>query len=116
MSVRAKNTHTVMSARAKNTHTAMSAHAKNNAGRLVAIALTVAALAGCAQPASTATLPVPSLSPPSPAGMEQLAPGTPEPPDPADWVRQPAGIAHKQVDRDGTQDLIFESHRNPISL
>ena len=73
-----------MSVRAKNTHTVMSARAKNNAGRLVAIALTVAALAGCAQPASTATLPVPSLSPPSPAGMEQLAPGTPEPPDPAD--------------------------------
>jgi polar amino acid transport system substrate-binding protein len=91
MSARAKNKQVVMSARAKNKQVVMSARAKNKqvvmsarAKRLASIAVTVAALAGCAQPPDSATLEVPTLSPPTPAGMEQLAPGPPPQPDSAE--------------------------------
>lgn len=59
---------------------AMSIRATGLAG----VAATMAALAGCSQPPDTVTLEIPTLSPPTPAGMEQLTPGPPPQPDPAD--------------------------------
>jgi polar amino acid transport system substrate-binding protein len=82
MSARAKNKQSEMSARAKNKQSEMSACAR--AKRLAGIVVTVAALTGCSQPPDSATLEVPTLSPPTPAGMEQLAPGPPPQPDPSD--------------------------------
>lgn len=41
-------------------------------------------LAGCTEAIDTPTPPVPSLAPPTPAGMEELAPERPEPETPAD--------------------------------
>ena len=37
-----------------------------------------------------------------------------QPANPAHRMRQPRGIAHEQVNGHGDQDLIFESHRNPM--
>ena len=56
----------------------MSARAKNRMGRMSAIRKTAAAalaavtLVACGQPADTPSAPVPTLAPPSPAGMQQL--------------------------------------------
>jgi polar amino acid transport system substrate-binding protein len=57
---------------------------RRRAKRLAGIAVTVAALTGCSQPPDSATLEAPTLPPPTPAGMEQLQPGPPPQPDPAD--------------------------------
>ena len=57
-----------MSARAKNRQEAMSARIK----RLLIAALAAVTVAGCGQPDDPAVLQVPTLAPPSPAGMEEL--------------------------------------------
>jgi len=75
MSDCAKNTQTTMSACAKNTQTRMSAW------RLLAALMVAATLSACGQPADPAALSVPTLAPPSPAGMEVLPPPTQPPSD-----------------------------------
>jgi polar amino acid transport system substrate-binding protein len=61
-----------MSARAKNRQAALSKRT------LIAL-LAAAIVAGCAQPADPAPFNDPTLAPPTPAGMEKLPPGAPEP-------------------------------------
>ena len=91
MSARAKNKQPVMSARAKNKQPVMSARAKNKqpvmsarAKKLASFAVALAVLTGCSHTTDTATLPIPTLAPPTPAGMEQLPPEPPRKPDPAE--------------------------------
>lgn len=58
---------------------------KARAGRLAAIAAVTALMfSGCAQPPDPAMQPAPTLAPPTPAGMEDLRPEPPRPPDPSD--------------------------------
>lgn len=81
MSARAKNRQTVMS-RAKNRQTLMS-RAKNIKLLLIA-GLVAATVAACGQPTDPDSLPVPTLAPPSPAGMEELPAPTGPPAAPID--------------------------------
>ncbi|MCW1958560.1 MAG: glutamate ABC transporter substrate-binding protein [Mycobacterium sp.] len=67
-----------MSARAKNKQVAMSAAAKN----LFASAVLAATLAACGQPADIPSPLLPTLAPPSPAGMTELPQQASLPPDP----------------------------------
>lgn len=67
----------------------MSARAKNrrqmNVYKLACIAVIAATvLTGCGQTQSVVPPPVPTLAPPTPAGMEELAPEPPKPPDTGD--------------------------------
>ena len=58
---------------------------KVRARRLVAIAaMSGLMLSGCGQPADPAMQPAPTLAPPTPAGMEELKPEPPRPPDASD--------------------------------
>jgi polar amino acid transport system substrate-binding protein len=70
MSARAKNKRPVMSARAKNKRPVMSARAK------IGVLLTAAAvlMTGCGQASSVVQTPGVTLAPPTPAGMEEVAP------------------------------------------
>ena len=81
MSARAKNRQTVMSARAKNRQTVMSARAKNRSNvtkiKRASLALLTIALTACAPVADPAAAPTPTLAPPTPAGMETMAEGSP---------------------------------------
>lgn len=52
--------------------------------RMVAPIAAAIMLAGCTETIDSPTPPVPSLAPPTPAGMEELAPERPEPETPAD--------------------------------
>ena len=52
--------------------------------RMVAPIAAAIMLAGCTETIDSPTPPVPSLAPPTPAGMEELAPERPEPEGPAD--------------------------------
>jgi len=70
----------VMSARAKNRHIVMSLGIK----RLLIAALAAVSVAACGQPVEPAGLPVPTLAPPSPAGMEELPAPTGQPAQSAD--------------------------------
>ena len=45
------------------------------------LGLVAAVLAGCTQPSEPDEPPAPTLAPPTPAGMEELQPGPPQPPD-----------------------------------
>jgi polar amino acid transport system substrate-binding protein len=77
MSACAKNKPMVMSACAKNKPAVMSAK------RLLAsLGLVALALSGCGQIQDPPELPMPTLAPPTPAGMEQLPPDAPAPPAP----------------------------------
>ena len=76
-----------MSARAKNRQSGMSARAKNRQSgmrKFTCVALAVGLLAGCAQGGEPPAPPAPTLAPPTPAGMEELKPDAPRPPDPAE--------------------------------
>lgn len=78
-----------MSARAKNKHAVMSARAKNRGPMklrtLACIAVvTATVLAGCGKTEYTMAPPVPTLAPPTPAGMVELPPEPPQPPNPSD--------------------------------
>jgi len=81
MSVCAKNRQTVMSACAKNRQTVMSVCAKNMLRRTLSVLAATVALTACGQPADIAAPPLPTLAPPSPAGMEQLPARDALPPD-----------------------------------
>ena len=48
------------------------------------LGLVAAVLAGCTQPSEPDESPAPTLAPPTPAGMEELQPGPPQPPDPSE--------------------------------
>lgn len=66
-----------MSARAKNRQAVMSAR------RWLCLAVIVTTvLSGCGRTAYTEAPPVPTLAPPTPAGMAELPPKPPQPPDP----------------------------------
>lgn len=86
MSARAKNKQAVMSARAKNNNAVMSVMSVGRIRALLAV-LATTALAACGQPADIATPAVPSLAPPSPAGMAELPPHSAAPADDSDCDR-----------------------------
>lgn len=81
MSARAKNNRTLMSARAKNKRALMSARAAKRWLACLAV-ITATALSGCGKTEYTVAPPVPTLAPPTPAGMTEMAPEPPQPPDP----------------------------------
>jgi polar amino acid transport system substrate-binding protein len=77
MSARAKNRQPVMSARAKNRQPVMSARAKNRQPlmkKLAVLLTTAVVLSGCAQGAAAMPTPGVTLTPPIPAGMDELPP------------------------------------------
>ncbi len=78
-----------MSARAKNRRPVMSARAKNRRPmKLRALAciavVTATVLAGCGRTEYTMAPAVPTLAPPTPAGMAEMPPEPPQPPNPGD--------------------------------
>src|SRR3984893_18141667 len=91
MSARAKNRQPVMSARAKNRQPVMSARAKNRQPvmkKLAVLLTTAVVLSGCAQGAAAMPTPGVTLTPPIPAGMDELPPQLARPPaDEADCNR-----------------------------
>jgi len=78
-----------MSACAKNRQDSMSAFSVR---RLLAALMVTATVSACGQPADPAALSIPTLAPPSPAGMEELPAPTEPPPDTAGTCDRTASL------------------------
>ena len=102
-----------MSACAKNRQAGMSAHK-----RILTSLLVAATVSSCGQPADPDALNVPTLAPPTPAGMEELAAQSPEPSDVAEDCDRTASLRPfpTKAQADEAVDKIRERGRLIVGL